>query len=364
MKKIVLMILLTWSAISLYAQEKYTIEVTIDGLNGKRAYLQQFRENIYEIMDTAVVVNNRFEFHGNCAKVINSAMIRVEGVSGVIPLFIEPGSMKIVGNPSALYLSAIEGGRYSKALCDYSKKDLYLYDRSMSLLEEHHRTRKLNLRDSADYYSKQYQEAAKDVIKYNEEVVTINSGNPLGLYLLRAKRKSKMNYGELTTELSKYDKEVFAENYDYRMVEEHIQIVKSSEPGLLLEEIVLPDKDGKTFHSSSLKGKYVLIDFWASWCGPCRAEAKHLMDVYQYYKGENFEILGVSIDERKSDWLKAMNEDKTPWLHIHDEKNDYKRRFAIYSIPRLMLLDCDGKIISSDIRGEELTKKLKDIFKK
>jgi len=128
----------------------------------------------------------------------------------------------------------------------------------------------------------------------------------------------------------------------------------------------LPDRDGKNLSLASLKGKVVLVDFWASWCGPCRKENPNLVKAYAKYHDKGFEIIGVSLDDKKENWLKAIDADKLVWLHASDLKgwkSDLAAEYGIRSIPTSFLVDTEGKIIGKDLRGDLLEKKLASIFK-
>jgi len=125
--------------------------------------------------------------------------------------------------------------------------------------------------------------------------------------------------------------------------------------------------DQKPFTLSSLKGKYVLIDFWASWCGPCRGENPHLVSAYSEFKDKNFEIVSISLDEKKDRWLAAIKQDNMSWIHVSDLKGWYNKVAAAYgirAIPRNFLIDPNGIIIAKNLRGEEVETKLKEILEK
>ncbi|MFT4737597.1 MAG: peroxiredoxin [Cyclobacteriaceae bacterium] len=130
-------------------------------------------------------------------------------------------------------------------------------------------------------------------------------------------------------------------------------------------EINLPTPDGSLLALSSLKGKYVLIDFWAAWCRPCRMENPNVVRMYNQYKDKNFEIYGVSLDRTKDAWLKAIEDDGLIWKHVSDLQyfnSEAPRMYQIKAIPATYLIGPDGKIIGKNLRGPSLEAKLKEIF--
>lgn len=135
--------------------------------------------------------------------------------------------------------------------------------------------------------------------------------------------------------------------------------------GEMAPEIALSDPDGKVIKLSSLRGKYVLIDFWAAWCRPCRAENPRVVRAYERFSGNNFEILGVSLDRTREAWVQAVEQDGLPWLHVSDLKfwkSEAAQSYQVHSIPATFLIDPEGKIIAKNLRGERLEQKLREIF--
>jgi peroxiredoxin len=141
---------------------------------------------------------------------------------------------------------------------------------------------------------------------------------------------------------------------------------KPGEVGTLAADFTQNDTANIPVKLSQFKGKYVLVDFWASWCRPCRQENPNVVEAYKAYKDKNFTVLGISLDQSKESWVKAINDDKLSWTHTSDLKywsNEVAQLYQIQSIPANMLIDPDGKIIGKNLRGEELQAKLKELLK-
>ena len=142
--------------------------------------------------------------------------------------------------------------------------------------------------------------------------------------------------------------------------------IKGVSVGAPAPEITLSDTTGTPIALSSLRGKYVLVDFWASWCGPCRAENPNVVRMYNKFKDKGFAIYSVSLDQAKANWTKAIRNDNLTWTHVSDLKfwqSAAAQQYGVQAIPATFLLDKDGKIIAKNLRGDALEQKLEEVLK-
>jgi peroxiredoxin len=150
------------------------------------------------------------------------------------------------------------------------------------------------------------------------------------------------------------------EQYNARQLNRMLSMLGQDAP-----EIALPAPDGNVVKLSSYKGKYVLVDFWASWSAPCRTENINLLDIYNKYHNQGFEVYQVSLDQSRSSWERAIKEDALPWVNVSDLKfwdSDVVKQYGVETIPASFLIDKDGTVITKNLRGDALDKKLSELF--
>ena len=207
------------------------------------------------------------------------------------------------------------------------------------------------------------------ITKGHDQVAAILNDQPVSLAVINLLQQNTLldrdKYYELY--VSTADK-LKKEWPDYAASKEFVAMVdkmKVTAIGQITPEIEMPNPDGQVIKLSSLRGKYVLVDFWAKWCGPCRRENPNVVKAYNKYKTKGFEVFGVSLDRNKEDWVQAIQEDGLTWTQVSDLKYFESKAasdFNITAIPFSILLDPQGKIIAKNLRGAALDKKLEEVL--
>ncbi len=321
-------------------------------------------ESVYDTLKTIAGNDGSFNFNGNIPNVPALAQIKANDKKwrNYVVAFLEKGNIHVAGHVDSLDDVKVTGTYQNNLYQANREAESLMYKQINGLLAKE---KLLPVADSAQK-SALVQEA--DVIRrkiYSDRETFIQKYpdaicGAIYLYVLQSRiapEKVEALYNRLTG-TAKY-------NSYAHIVKEHIIAEHRTAIGNQAPSFKATDLSGVSFTPENYKGKYLLLEFWASWCVPCRAENPHLLEMYKKYQPNGFEIVGITLDESTEKWKEAIEKDKLIWRHIASEKgfgNPIAKLYGVQPIPDNFLIGPDGKIIAKNLRSKELEEKLKKIF--
>jgi peroxiredoxin len=362
--------LIVYSCSSGSKDGEFELTGNFSNANGETIYLEKLASAQPVIVDSAVLdEKGGFQFSGYTPRIgfyrikqnqQNFAMLVLDSADKVKV----SGNLKDLGNTYK-----VEGSKETRLFMEYNeiakKRDLRL-DSLNKLWQSIMESRSMDSK-RMDSLSKVFEAPYNNIVESsNQEMIKkIDDNADMYSSIMAVQALEPDKYPDIYRKLDIGLTKKFPNDNNVKMFHDVVSKIQATTIGQLAPEINLPSPAGENIALSSLKGKIVLVDFWASWCGPCRKEMPNVVKAYKKYKDKGFEIFGVSLDQDKDKWVEAIKKDEITWPQVSDLrqwKSEAARIYNVQGIPYTVLLDKEGRIIAKNLRGEELDKKLAEVL--
>ena len=359
---IIILIVLAIGLSSCGPQKNFKVTGTVAGLDSGMIFLQKRQDGEWVKLDSASIVKGSFSFTGT-ADLPGMRYLAVRDKQFFVPFFIENADITVAIYPDSADRSVIKGSSTQDIYNEFSARmdsinlELKTIYTNYKDAEKAGDSAGMNLQDSL------YTQAES---KEKELIFTFakaHGNSVVGPYLIM-RNSYQFDLAELEEAAASFDTSLSG-TPDVQAIAGRIDILKKVQVGQPAPDFTMNDSLGNAVALSSLKGKVLLVDFWASWCSPCRGENPNVVKAFNMYKGKGFDVLGVSFDTDRAKWIQATKDDGLAWTHVSDLagwKNAAGKIYGINSIPANVLLDKDQVIIARNLRGEDLLAKLAEIF--
>ena len=345
------------------AKDEFSIKGSIEGVETGKVYLQKLVEGQPQSIDTADVVDGKFTFKGKI-EMPDLRILRLNEQDYFAQFFLDNASITIKAKKDSLRNTKITGSPTQDVLQIYLTEMEKLNKDMMALQTKYQNAMSTGNTNEAEKAKIDGQAMQDNNLFYTKNFVKEHKNSVVSAYITLAMLAGQVDGPELDSIVSKFSPEIGTSEYVVKLKEMVLEQKKTA-IGAEAPDFTMNDPEDKPVKLSSLRGKVVMIDFWASWCAPCRHENPNVVKLYNQYHAKGFEIIGVSLDKTKENWVNAIKDDQLSWIHVSDLQywqNAVARLYGVNAIPQTYLLDKDGKIIAKGLRSEQLAAKLSELF--
>jgi len=343
--------------------EGFVIKGQIKGKESGAIKLMKYTDGKWVTEDSTKIEKGKFELKGKTS-LPELRLISMGPQTIVAQFFAENGSLSLEASMDSLNSTEVKGSQANDEFMILRKELKNLSKETQSLQQKYNAAMQKGNEDEMKKAQIDYEAMMGNQKVYTKNFIREHPKSTVSPLIVLMQLAQEMTAHEIDSVVSSFDPSIKSSIYvaELQKVAEKMKITNV---GGLATDFTLNTPEGTPLALSSLRGKYILIDFWASWCGPCRKENPNVVAAFNKYKDKGFDILGVSLDREKGAWVKAIADDHLTWHHVSDLKfwqNEAAVKYGVQSIPFSVLLDKEGKIIGKNLRGEELAKKLAELM--
>ena len=343
----------------------FNVKVELQNAEGKKVYLNKLVDGKTTAIDSAIMQNNIVNFSVEEGNPTTYYSLKIEKVRYPIGFFSENNDVTIVGDAKDNSSIVVTASYAQQLINEYEAENKKFNNQFKELGMNYEIAVQANDEAAIEKIYEEYDKVERNQTAYRNLFIAKNYSSFVSPYILY---NNRLNYGlnELEDFVNHFN--ISQDNEFAVLLNKYIAKLKRVSVGQPYLDFTQETPEGTLLSLSELvgKSKLVLVDFWASWCGPCRAENPNVVAVYEEYHEKGFEILGVSLDMKKENWIKAIETDGLVWHNVSDLKywnNEAANDYVVSSIPSNVLIDENGIIIAKNLRGEDLRKKVEQILK-
>ncbi|WP_066628209.1 TlpA disulfide reductase family protein [Labilibacter marinus] len=343
----------------------YTITGTIEGVTEGKAILQNIVDGRPAPIDTAEIVEGKFTFTGTAAEPELYLIFVAENRTPIV-FFGENANINITADPANMQEAEITGSEITDTYLAFVK-GVPGNDRMKQMDLDYQAAMSRGDQAAMEDMKNEVNELMEEQKAYFLDFIKNNTNSVVGAHMA-LQAISEFSYDEFKDLVGQFETSLGESKYvaDLKKALEPMakaeEAAKATEIGAIAPDFTLETVDGEKVALSSLKGNYLLVDFWASWCKPCRAENPNVVKAYGEYASKGFDILSVSLDRDAAAWKKAIGDDGLTWTQVLDADGSVANSYGVTGIPFTLLLDKEGKIVAKNLRGPALEEKLAELL--
>ncbi len=345
-------------------QEGFVIDGTVAAFDSGYVYLKKVVDGELNDIDSALCVQGKFNLEGSVDFAEMFYLVFGDN-KNMTNIFLDNSKITITANLDSLDKIDVTGSKAHDEFKQYQDEMKPFENKEKDLYSQYSEARKAGNEELLKQLEDTWETLSADKDNFIKSYIGTNNKSVVSPYILK---RSNFFYTspvkELDSLVSLLDSSLSNSVY-YKDLKEKVEVLYSVDIGKTAPDFTLNDTIGTPITMSSFKGKYLLLDFWASWCGPCRQENPNNVALYNDYKDKGFEILGVSLDDEKEKWMKGIVDDGLTWPQVSDLKGwnaEAGKLYGVSSIPHTVLIDKEGVIIAKNLRGEELRTKIAELL--